>query len=235
MSGRPWPAGKQGYAVKGVVRAVPLDALSDFCKLLWLESWELWMDAEACYVSAASMAQRLGCSLERVEKARVLLLSVELLRRTVKPGRRSHSWLAVVPDAFEPKGLTPKASEIQEAGARLGSYLKQRRTAHTPLTPADQPQHWRTAHTPLASEANSPSGVQTLEQRRMDTPTKAYRPYAAESLESRSDESFESQPAHTEPKTEAEQPRQRLTLSEAIKQWDYQALKRTASDVLGAP
>lgn len=174
------PPRKLPFSATRVIRAVPLALLGDFEKLLACEVFSLWNGPDGCYMGSGPMAQRLGCSRERVEVARRELMALGLMSTLKRPERRTASWYVLLPHDCTPRTAKPTDGEVLELAIALGRYLADRRTGKTPLDSTKQPPQWRTACTPVATESREPTGVQPDPDRRTGTPEPAYRLYAPE-------------------------------------------------------
>jgi hypothetical protein len=98
-------------------------ALTSGQKLVWLELWALDHGPERAFVSAARLAERLGMSVDNVEKARRQLRSLRLLASGPRPSGRGVTWWATLPADCLPSSR-PSDAAIMELAGRLDARIE---------------------------------------------------------------------------------------------------------------
>ncbi len=103
-------------------------------KAIWLELHTLDQGEQGAFISARSLAARIGLSEPAVEKRRQELIGLGLLV-AARGGRRTASWYVTLPDGCEP---TTKELSVEQVGflaARLDRAVAAARSARKPMSP----------------------------------------------------------------------------------------------------
>lgn len=105
-----------------VTRVVKASQLGDEEKLVWLEHFIFDRGEAGAYISAASVAIRLGKSARTIERLRRELKGKGLLRTESRGPGLTASWFCVLPAECIPSRV-PKDDDVSRLAARLNAHL----------------------------------------------------------------------------------------------------------------
>jgi len=113
--------GKLPYSASRIIKASrALDAME---KLVWLEDQIFDRGPDGAYISAGTLAQRLGCSRETIERARRTLKALELHGSVQRQRGETASWFCTMPADCIP-AIKPAIDDVIRLAARLDAHIE---------------------------------------------------------------------------------------------------------------